>query len=78
MDTVLAWIGKLPTTNARIGVTLLLSLGTAVRYWAGNWEPGYEWLAFLLVMSGLDVTQFHSKRTTDAAYVEANNKTEAK
>jgi len=86
MNTLIDWLGKIPTTNARIIVTLLLALGTAIRYWVSGhmmltgptagqwvqgWEPSWEWLAFLVTMSGLDAAQFLSKRATDATYVNA-------
>ena len=72
MTKFLAWLGALPTTQARVGVTLALALGTAIRYWAGGgWEPSWEWLTFIAAMSGLDVTQFGVKRGTDATYVAA-------
>ena len=65
MERLIGWLAKLPTTNTRIAVTLLLCVGTAVKYWASRtWEPSWDWLAFLLVMSGLDVTQFGVKRKT--------------
>lgn len=65
MDKIMEWIGKIPTTNLRILVTLLLITGTAFRYWAnGGWEPGVEWLAFLAAMSGMDVAQHYGKRLT--------------
>lgn len=64
-DRVLVWLGKVPTTNARIVVTLVVIVGTAIRYWwNGTWEPSGEWLTFLVAMSGVDVAQFHSKRVT--------------
>lgn len=75
MDRLLGWLAKLPTTNARIAVTLILATGTAIRYWAdGSWEPAWDWLAFLAVMSGLDAAQFHSKRKT---HIPGNQKTDA-
>ena len=41
-DKVLEWLGKLPSTNARIAVTLCVVVGTAFRYWWSEppWEPG--------------------------------------
>jgi hypothetical protein len=65
-DKVIGWLAKLPSTNARIAVTLGVVVGTAVRYWWSSppWEPSGEWLAFLVAMSGVDVLQFHSKRQT--------------
>lgn len=59
------WLASLPSTNARIAVTLLCVLGTAARYWSSaSWEPSVEWLAFLAAMSGLDAAQFYAKRVT--------------
>lgn len=87
MDTLIGWIGKVPTTNARILVTLVLAIGTAIRYWLGGpsvavggvilpgWTPSIEWLGFIAALGGLDVAQFHSKRTTDADYVSARTGT---
>jgi hypothetical protein len=67
MDTLNAWLSKLPSTNARIAMTLLIVFGTAFKYWVSTtWEPSWEWLSFLLMMSGLDAAQFHSKRKTFA------------
>ena len=65
MKRILEWLGQLPSTNTRIAVTLVCVFGTAVRYWASSsWVPDAGWLAFLAAMSGIDVLQFHSKRTT--------------
>jgi hypothetical protein len=66
--------GKLPTTPARISVTLLVFVGTAIRYWLGGpqgWEPSLEWLGFLAAMAGIDAVQFYTKRATDASHVAA-------
>lgn len=72
------WLAKLPSTNARIALTLVCVLGTAVRYWSSTtWEPSIEWLAFLAGMSGLDTVQFFAKRKTDANHVEAQAKARA-
>lgn len=79
----LSLLGDMPTTQARVFITLLVVLGTAVKYMSSGavivnavvvvprWEPSYEWLAFLAVMSGLDAAQFLAKRKTDANYVAA-------
>jgi hypothetical protein len=65
MSRLLDWLGKLPTTQARVAVTLLLCLGTGVKYWASrDWDPALDWLAFLAAMSGLDAAQFYAKRVT--------------
>ena len=71
-------LARLPSTNSRIALTLFLSLGTGLRYWASKgpdpWEPTWEWLAFLATMAGLDVAQFANKRRTNTEYVKAQNK----
>ena len=68
MDRLIDWLfeklGKLPTTNARIAATILLVIATGVMYFSTAFVPSYEWLAFLALMSGLDVAAFHSKRRT--------------
>jgi TRAP-type C4-dicarboxylate transport system permease small subunit len=75
-----AFLAKLPSTNARIAVTLLCVAVTAIAYciaWDapdGGWEA---WLAFLAAMSGLDALQFGVKRKTDATHVEAQAKARA-
>jgi hypothetical protein len=60
------WLGTLPSTNARIVVTLVCVFGTAIRFWwkgapANGWEA---WLTFLAAMSGVDTLQFLAKRKT--------------
>lgn len=84
-DWLMTRIGMLPTTNTRILVTLGLIAATGVVYLflaikfalvgGKEWTPAYEWLGFLLLSAGLDVTQFHSKRSTDASYVTAKRTT---
>lgn len=65
LDRLLELIGKLPTTNVRIAVTLSLVIGTGVVYLhSATWNPSLEWLGFLAAMTGLDVTQFWAKRLT--------------
>lgn len=72
------WLGKLPSTNARIAVTLLCVFGTAVRYWVSTaWVPSGEWLMFLAGMSSVDGAVFFAKRKTDANHVEAQAKARA-
>jgi hypothetical protein len=85
MTAIMDWIGKLPTTNARIAITLLLAVATGIRYEASNlaffsyvvapWSPSLEWLGFLIAMAGLDVAQFTSKRFTEVSYVNAKTGT---
>ena len=83
IERLLQLIGKLPTTQARVIVTLSAVIATTVRYVGSQnhvllngtvtslWTPSYEWLGFLVVMSGLDLGSFMAKRTTDANYVAA-------
>lgn len=67
-------IGKFPTTNGRIALTMGLVIGTAVKYWtSADWKPSYEWLAFLAAMAATDVIQFSQKRKTHSDYVRAIN-----
>jgi len=35
------------------------------------WEPSWEWLAFIAAISGIDVAQFATKRTTNTEYQKA-------
>jgi hypothetical protein len=68
----LSWMGSLPTTNARIAVTLLCTIATCARVvLAREWHPDPEWLVFLASMSGIDVLQFSAKRVTDATHTAA-------
>ena len=83
MNKVFEIWGHLPTTAARITVTLLAVLATTIRYVTSHehvlangsvtayWEPSYSWLGFLIVMSGLDAASWLSKRMTDSSYVAA-------
>lgn len=82
IDWAINRIGLLPMTNLRQVVTLGMVVGTGVVYLALSvkyalvpdtkaWSPGYDWLGFLALMSGLDATQFFAKRKTDAAYAAA-------
>jgi hypothetical protein len=71
------WLGTLPTTNARIFVTILLILATGIVTLVRWSEPPIEWLAFLGVSAGLDVAQFHSKRVTTFAPTGAKTSEEA-
>lgn len=59
-----AWLETMPSTNVRIAVSLVLALATGVRVLC-NWTPPNEWLVFLTVWAGLDVTQFVQKRKTE-------------
>jgi len=63
-------IGEAPTTNIRILTTILLAVGTGIKYWSSvggsnAWVPNWEWLLFLAGMSGLDVWQHNNKRKTE-------------
>jgi len=61
------WIAELPSTNLRILMTLVLVFATGVKVvWPTvvAWEPTWEWLTFLCVMAGLDITQYTAKRVT--------------
>jgi len=59
------WLGQVPTTNLRICVTLVVFLGTAVRYLTSQtWAPSLEWVGFLVAMSGVDSLTFIGKRKT--------------
>lgn len=62
------WIASMPSTNLRILCSMVMALGTGARVIALGWEPNYEWLGFLVLWAGLDITQFGVKRTTDASY----------
>ena len=68
IEPLLDLLAKLPSTNSRIALTLVLAMGTGIRYWVSQgpepWEPNWEWLAFLTAMAGLDVAQFTAKRKT--------------
>ena len=70
MDRVLTLIGKIPTTQGQFCVAWALWLGTGSRYLASStWSPSYEWLAALLLLSGVSTAHFISKRITDSTYV---------
>lgn len=65
----------MPSTNIRIACTILLMLATGARVVASKWDPGWEWLAFLLASAGLDIAQFSAKRATSTEYVAAQQGT---
>jgi len=87
LDRLLVLWGKLPTTQARITVTLLCVIATTARYVGSQqhvlpngqtqsfWSPSYEWLGFLLLMSGIDAAQYFGKRVTDSGFVAAKQGT---
>ena len=72
-------VATMPSTNVRIGATILMALLTAGRVAFLGRSPPVEWLGFLVVWAGLDVGQFIGKRTTDANYmaVKKNGSTTA-
>lgn len=74
------WLGRFPSTNGRIALTLVCVALTAISYciaWEAPASGWGEWLTFLGVMSGLDSVQFFAKRKTDATHVEAQAKARA-
>lgn len=76
MDQIVAFIGKIPTTQGQFCIAWLLWLGTGVRYLtAAKWEPSYEWLGALLLLSGVSTAHFIGKRVTDTTYVAAKQGT---
>lgn len=87
MDRLLELWGKFPTTQARVTVTLCCVIATTVRYVLSQshvlsngivttyWSPSYEWLGFLLLMSGVDAVQYLGKRATDSGFVAARQGT---
>ena len=76
IDRLLELIGKIPTTQAQFVVAAMLWLGTGGRYLTSTtWVPAYEWLAALLLLTGVSTAQFVAKRTTDHAYVAAKKGT---
>lgn len=64
-------LGTMPSTNARISLSLLMAAATATRVVGFGWIPATEWLVFLTAWAGLDGLQFWAKRTTDSAHVAA-------
>jgi hypothetical protein len=70
-SAVIEWLGRVPTTNLRVMVSLVLAIGTGVRVLIVWTAPPWEWLAFLGAMMSLDVAQFGTKRLTDSDYVKA-------
>lgn len=69
MSRLSAWLATLPSTNARIAVTLGCVALTTLVYlslaaFGSSWEPSATWLMFLGGMSGIDTVQFYAKRRT--------------
>jgi hypothetical protein len=58
------WLAELPTTNARISVSILMTVATGSRVIATGWDPPTSWLGFLLILAGIDAAQFTAKRLT--------------
>ena len=71
MNWLWKWFATMPSTNVRIGTTILMALGTGVRVIGLGWEPPSEWLLFLTGWAGLDVLQFGAKRATSSEFVAA-------
>jgi len=63
VERIFELVGKLPTVQTRIAVTLLIWLGTAIACWAG-FDLTPEFAALIAVMSGVDAAAYHSKRST--------------
>ena len=64
MERLWDLLARLPSTNARIAVTLLLWIATGVKaIWTWT-APPWEWLLALFAMAGLDTGQFFAKRAT--------------
>jgi hypothetical protein len=65
----MTWLWKkladMPSTNARIFMTLIVFGGTAIKYWYTNKAPDNNWLIFISVMAGVDALQFGAKRATE-------------
>ena len=72
-DWLWEMVGKLPSTNARVAVSLVLILATGVKAIIIWVAPPMEWLGFLLILSGLDAAQFMGKRKSNSEYVKALN-----
>ena len=64
MERLWDLLARLPSTNARIAVTLLLWVATGVKVLVTWTAPPIEWLGALFAMAGLDTAQFSAKRWT--------------
>lgn len=75
VDAFMVRLNALNMTNARASMSLTLIEATGIVYlglaikWAlipdtRLWTPDWQWLAFLGVLSGLDIAQFSIKRNT--------------
>lgn len=76
MKSLNDFLGKLPSTNARIGATIVAMLMTTLTYMTTGvlysfavvpkvWTPSVSWLSFMLGMAGVDTAHFFAKRKTD-------------
>jgi hypothetical protein len=63
IERIFELVGKLPTIQTRIAVTLLIWQGTAIWVWAGG-DLQAEFAALIAIMSGVDAAAYHSKRAT--------------
>lgn len=71
IDKVNDWLGKMPSTNARIAVTLICVFLTCIVYLVcmtlekkiGD-AAFASWLMFLTAMSSVDAAVFYAKRKT--------------
>lgn len=58
------FIEKMPSTNFRIFISLILATATGIVVLIRWTAPPWEWMVFLGGMMGLDVLQFKVKRET--------------
>ena len=58
------WLDTLPTTNARIALSILLVGATGIVTLVRWTDPPVAWLAFLGLSLGLDIAHFGIKRFT--------------
>lgn len=65
IDKAFAILAKIPTTALRVIITIALTVATGVMYFTTAFIPSVEWLGFLAMMSGLDVSQYALKRHTE-------------
>lgn len=64
-DYAIDRVRRVPSTNLRQVVTMIVFLSTAAKYLiTAGWTPSGEWLTFLVAMAGVDVAQFGIKRKT--------------
>ena len=68
----MTWLNNFPTVGARVFVTLLCVIGTAVALLVFNRFVSDAWLTFLAVMSGIDGAAVIGKRlSADPKVIEA-------